>query len=102
MIEDRDQNLHKFGEVCFAQNPKVRHIIQPVEIKEKVTENSFQYLIRAVNAMLWEARLSPAFWEDACAYAQYLWNRTPNSHTGDDTTPWTTGAVRIYKKLPVS
>ena len=86
-IEDRDRNLHKFGEVCLAQNPKVRHIIQPVEMKEKVAENSFRYLFRAVNAMLWEARLSPAFWEDACAYAQYLWNRTPNSHTGYDTTP---------------
>ena len=51
-MEDRDRNLHKFGEVCLAQNPKVRHIIQPVEMKEKVAENSFRYLFRAVNAML--------------------------------------------------
>ena len=103
LIEDRDRNLHKFGEVCLAQNPQVRHIIQPVEMKEKVAENSFRYLFRAVNAMLWEARLSPAFWEDACAYAQYLWNRTPNSHTGDDTTPWTllTGQRARWDKFKV-
>ena len=101
LIEDRDRNLHKFGEVCLAYN--VRHIIQPVEMKEKVAENSFRYLFRAVNAMLWEARLSPAFWEDACAYAQYLWNRTPNSHTGDDTTPWTmlTGQRARWDKFKV-
>ena len=72
-------------------------------MKEKVAENSFRYLFRAVNAMLWEARLSPAFWEDACAYAQYLWNRTPNSHTGDDTTPWTmlTGQRARWDKFKV-
>ena len=101
LIEDRDRNLHKFGEICLAYS--VRHIIQPVEMKEKVAENSFRYLFRAVNAMLWEARLSPAFWEDACAYAQYLWNRTPNSHTGDDTTPWTmlTGQRARWDKFKV-
>jgi len=61
IIEDRDRNLHKFGRVCLAQEPIVRHLVQPVELKEKVAENSFRYLFRAVNAMLWEARLSPAF-----------------------------------------
>ena len=61
IIEDRDRNLHKFGKVCLAQEPIVRHLVQPVELKEKVAENSFRYLFRAVNAMLWEARLSPAF-----------------------------------------
>lgn len=39
--------------------------------------------------MLWEARLSPAFWGDAVAYSCYLYNRTPNSHTGLLTTPLT-------------
>ena len=103
IIEDRDRNLHKFGKVCLAQEPIVRHLVQPVELKEKVAENSFRYLFRAVNAMLWEARLSPAFWGDACAYAQYIWNRTPNNRTGDRTTPWTvlTGERARWDKFKV-
>jgi len=62
IIEDRDCNLHKFGKVCLCSRSHIRHLVQPVELKEKVAENSFRYLFRAVNSMLWEARLSPAFW----------------------------------------
>ena len=40
----------------IAQDPIVRHVVQPVEMKEKVAENSFRYLFRAVNSMLWEAQ----------------------------------------------
>ena len=103
LIEDRDRNLHNFGKVCLAQDPIVRHVVQPVEMKEKVAENSFRYLFRAVNSMLWEARLCPAFWDDACAYAQYLWNRTPNVRTTDSTTPWTllTGKRPRWDKFKV-
>ena len=103
LIEDRDRNLHNFGKVCLAQDPIVRHVVQPVEMKEKVAENSFRYLFRAVNSMLWEARLCPAFWDDACAYAQYLWNRTPNVRTTDSTTPWTllTGERARWDKFKV-
>jgi hypothetical protein len=42
----------------------------------------------AANSMLYEARLSPAFWADAAAYSQYIFNRTSNDHIGD-TTPLT-------------
>ena len=103
LIEDCDRNLHNFGKVCMAQDPIVRHVVQPVEMKEKVAENSFRYLFRAVNSMLWEARLCPAFWDDACAYAQYLWNRTPNVRTTDSTTPWTllTGERARWDKFKV-
>ena len=103
LIEDRDRILHNFGKVCLAQDPIVRHIVQPVEMKEKVAENSFRYLFRAVNSMLWEARLCPAFWDDACAYAQYLWNRTPNVRTTDSTTPWAllTGERARWDKFKV-
>jgi hypothetical protein len=38
--------------------------------------------------MLYEARLSPAFWADAVANSQYIFSCTPNDHVGD-TTPWT-------------
>ena len=38
--------------------------------------------------MLWEARLSPAFWADAVAYSQYLYNRIPNAKLPKGETPW--------------
>ena len=58
---------------------------------------------RAANAMLWEGRLSPAFWADALAYSQFLFNRAPNDHIGSSTTPWTmlTGEKPRWDKLRV-
>ena len=43
------------------------------------------------------------FWGDACAYAQYIWNRTPNNRTSDNTTPWTvlTGERARWDKFKV-
>ena len=89
IISDRDRKLSEFDRICAAQEPKVKHVLQPIEMKEKVAEIWFKDHFRAANAFLWEARLSPAFWADAIAYSQYLWNRTPNDHVGDTTTPWT-------------
>ena len=54
---------------------------------EKLAETCFLDLFRDVNAMLWEARLSPAFWVDACAYACLIFNATPNV-LGDSLTPY--------------
>jgi hypothetical protein len=61
--------------------------VQPVEMHEKLAENCFLDLFRDVNAMLWEARLSPAFWVDGCAYACLIFNNTPNGFLGGSLTP---------------
>ena len=58
--------------------------------KENLAELWFKKHFRAANAMLWEGRLSPAFWADALLdYSQFLFSRAPNGHIGSSTTPWT-------------
>jgi len=56
-------------------------------MKEKLAETCILDLSRDVSAMLWEPRLCPAFWADACAYACLIHNRVPNSFLGGDLTP---------------
>jgi len=87
-LADRDRRLHQFGAICTAQSPPVKHVLRPVELKEALAENWFREHFRAANSMLWEARLSPIFWADAVQYSQFLFNRSPNSHVGDHTTPF--------------
>ena len=88
ILADRDRRLHQFGAICAAQSPPVKHVLRPVELKEALAENWFREHFRAANSMLWEARLSPIFWADAVQYSQFLFNRSPNSHVGDHTTPF--------------
>ena len=57
------RRLHAFSQHCEANG--IRHIVLPVEMKEKLAEVFFRDHFRAVDCMLWEARLSPAFWADA-------------------------------------
>ena len=80
------RRLHEFDKYCESQN--IRHIVTPVEMKEKIAENWFKDHFLAVDAMLWNARLSPAFWADAVQYSQYLFNRTPSHSLGGDISPW--------------
>ena len=87
-LADRDRRQHLFDAVCAAQSPPVKHVLRPVEMKEALAENWFREHFRAANSMLWEARLSPVFWADAVQYSQYLFNRSPNSHVGDHTSPF--------------
>ena len=53
--------------------------------------------------MLWEARLSPAFWADAAAYSKFLFNRIPNAKLPDGATPWSalTGERARWDKFRV-
>jgi hypothetical protein len=98
--EERARVISQFGQTCAEFN--VRHVVRPVEQKEKRAEVFFRDHFKAADAMLWEARLSPAFWVDAVSYSQYLWNRTPNSHTGMS-TPWEmlTGRKANWSKMKV-
>jgi len=57
-------------------------VLRPIEMKEKLAELWFKGHFRAASAMLWEGRFSPAFWADALAYSQFLFNRAPNDHIG--------------------
>jgi hypothetical protein len=66
----------------------IRHIVVPTEMKEKLAEQSWKERFRAVNAMLWDQRLCPAFWADACEYSQLIANLTPSEVLGGDISPW--------------
>jgi hypothetical protein len=99
----RDRRQHEFDALCAAQSPPILHKLTPVESHEKVAEVWFRDHFRAANAMLWEARLSPAFWADAVAYSQYLFNRIPNAKLPDGASPWTalTGERTRWDKFRV-
>jgi hypothetical protein len=98
----RDRQISALDEYCKSLNPPIKHHVTPVESKEKIAEAWFRDHFRAADAMLWEARLSPAFWKDAIAYSQFLANRTPNEHVGP-TTPWSmlTGSRTRWDKFRV-
>ncbi len=100
--QDRDRRQHEFDYVCSSHVPKVLHTVTPVGSKEKLAELWFRDHFDAANVMLWEARLSPAFWPDAVAYSNYVFNRMPNNHIGP-TTPWTllTGERARWDKIKV-
>jgi hypothetical protein len=100
--QDRDRRQHAFDEVCSSHVSKVLHSVTPVGSKEKLAEIWFRDHFEAANVMLWEARLSPAFWPDAVAYSNYVFNRMPNDHVGPS-TPWTllTGERARWDKIKV-
>jgi hypothetical protein len=100
LIASRDQTLSDFDRFCAQNN--MLHTVTPVGLKEKIAEVWFRDHFLAADAMLWEARLSPAFWCDAVAYSSYLDNRTPNAKTGTS-TPWSflTGERTRWDKLRV-
>lgn len=85
--DDRDRALAVLDRFLAQPDINIRHVVTPVEMKERLAEVWFRDHFLAADAMLWEARLSPVFWCDAIAYSQYLFNRTPNAHIGP-TTPW--------------
>ena len=85
LLADRDRALSALDQYCASQSPIIKHKVTPVEAKEKIAEAWFKDHFDAADAMLFEARLSPAFWADAVLYSQYLYNRMPNLHTGTST-----------------
>jgi hypothetical protein len=83
---NRGRVIHEFGALCTAQG--ITHWLQPVEMQEKIAEVWFRDHFVAVDAMLWDARLSPAFWANAILYSQFCYNRTPSSFLGGEISPW--------------
>ena len=65
----------------------IKHNVIPTGSHEKRAEAHFSWLSKAMDAMLFEARLSPIFWADAAKYACYLHNRLPCMKHGS--TPFT-------------
>jgi hypothetical protein len=98
----KDDTLAALDRYCASCTPIILHTVTPVESHEFVAESWFHDHFRAAEVMLWEARLSPAFWADAVLYSQYVYNRMPNSKTGPS-TPWEmlTGTRARWDKLRV-
>ena len=85
LIAGKDRSLGELDKFCASLSPMIKHTVTPVESKEKIAEVWFRDMFETADALLFEARLSPAFWCDAVSYSQYLWNRMPNCHTGPST-----------------
>ena len=85
MARHEDRAFAALDTYCNAQSPIIKHRLTPVAAKEKLAEAWFLDHFRAADAMLWEARLSPAFWADAILYSQFVYNHLPNDHTGSAT-----------------
>ena len=98
---NEERTLHEFDVFCASAG--IRHVVKPVEMKERIAESWFKEHFAAVNAMLWDARLSPAFWADALDYSQFLWNHIPNKHLGGNLSPWqaATGQREDWSKFRV-
>jgi len=102
LLANRDRSLSALDEFCASLSPVIKHTVTPVEAKEKIAEVWFKDHFDAADAMLFDARLSPAFWADAITYSQYVYNRMPNSHTGPS-TPYQmlTGSRARWDKIRV-
>jgi hypothetical protein len=102
LANHEDRALSTLDQFCRAQSPMIKHQLTPVGAKEKIAEAWFKDHFATADAMLWEARLSPAFWSDAILYSQFVYNLMPNSHTGTS-TPWQmlTGRRARWDKLRV-
>ena len=100
LMADRDRSLGQLDAFCAAQSPIIRHTVTPVGSKEKIAEVWFRDMFETADALLFEARLSPAFWCDAVSYSQHCYNRMPNRHTGPSTPhQMLTGARARWDKL---
>ena len=97
---DRDRKQSRFTEICEAN--ETDHIVVPTGSHEKLAEGAIKDIFERLNTMLFEPRLSPAFWCDAAGYLVYMMNRTPNKHTAP-TTPYTmyTGKRARWDKFKV-
>ena len=83
---NRGRVVHEFGALCIANG--IVHHLQPTEMQEKIAEVWFRDHFSAVDSMLWDARLSPAFWPEAVEYSQYCFNHTPSVYLGGQVSPW--------------
>ena len=77
---DRNRRIHDFRKCCVDNN--VVHVVRPVENKEKFAEVFFRDHFRAVDTMLWAARLAPCLWPQALGYSVFVFNRTPLESLG--------------------
>jgi hypothetical protein len=79
-LPDRDRRTHEFRQFCDAN--RIDHVVRPVGNKEKYAEVWFRDHFRAVDVMLWAARLTPCLWPEALAYSCFVFNRTPLESNG--------------------
>jgi hypothetical protein len=98
---EQGRNLHEFSRYCELQG--INHVLYPIGNKAKLAERWFLEHFTAADVMLWEGRLSPAFWADAVSYSMHLYNLTPNDHLGGNVAPITvfTGDKPRWDKVRV-
>jgi len=77
---DRDRRIHDFRKCCNDNG--ILHVVRPVENKEKFAEVFFRDHFRAVDTMLWAARLTPCLWPQALGYSVHVFNLTPLESLG--------------------
>jgi hypothetical protein len=99
-LTDRDRRQSEYTRRCDELG--ALHVVVPTGSHEKMAEVAIRDAFDAVNAMLYAARLSPAFWADAVEYYADMYNNTPNRHVGP-TTPRTmmTGLRSRWDKYKV-
>ena len=64
---EKESLYGKFTSEC--EKLGITHKVIPTGSHEKRAEAHFSWLSKAIDAMLFEARLSPIFWADAAKYA---------------------------------
>ena len=74
---ERDRRTHDFRQTCIDNG--ILHVVRPVENKEKFAEVFFRDHFRAVDTMLWSARLAPCLWAQALGYSVHVFNLTPQA-----------------------
>jgi hypothetical protein len=77
IIDGRERNQTEFAKVAESFDPKCNINVKGVGDHARVAEAFFKESFSALEPMLFEARLSPAFWGDCLQYYVFLFNETP-------------------------
>ena len=86
-FQDHHRRIADFTRICDSHGG--RHRVAPVEHKAQLSEAAIKVTFDAATTQLWHAYLSPVFWPESAAFANYVRNRLPNNHLGGFVSPMT-------------
>jgi len=86
-FQDHHRRIADFTRICDSHGG--RHRVAPVEHKAQLSEAAIKVTFDAATTQLWHAYLSPVFWPESAAFANYVRNRLPNNHLGGFISPMT-------------
>ena len=72
LVAGKDRSLGELDKFCARLSPKIKHVVTPVESKEKIAEVWFRDMFETADTLLSEARLSSGFWCDDLSYSRYF------------------------------